>query len=316
MDREPLPRLDTAPELAARILPYCRLERGDVWEDALRGHRVGVLDATSWPEMERLIGERRARLVMSDPPYNLAVGGRSSARLFQIDLARYLEFARGWVESARRMLDADSHLYVWLGADQNRHFQPLPDFMLLMRGYPELRSRSFLSIRKQRGYGTQANWMSVRQELLCYVKGNPPFHVVYTEIPKILRGYYKLVGGRHTENLERSRSETLRAGNIWVDIQQVFYRMEENVPGAYAQKPLAAVERILRSSSEEGALVVDFFAHSGTALIAAERLGRVCYTFDIDPLFAELTIRRLEHFRASGKTGFQTANPFPELHSS
>jgi len=316
MDREPLPRLDTAPELVARLLPYCRLKQGEIWEDAVRGHRVGVLDATSWPEIVRLVGERRARLLMSDPPYNLAVGGRSSGRLFQTELAEYLKFSRSWVENAGRILDADSHLYVWLGADQNRSFQPLPDFMLVMRGYPELRSRSFISVRNQRGYGTQSNWMSVRQELLCYVKGAPPFHVVYTAIPKILRGYYKEVGGRRTENLERSRSETLRPGNIWVDIQQVFYRMEENVPGAYAQKPLAAVERIIRSSSEEGSLVVDFFAHSGTALIAAERLGRVCYTFDIDPLFAELTIRRLERLRALGKTGFQTANPFPELHSS
>ncbi len=313
MDREPLPRLDTAPELAARLQAYCRLARGEVWEDSLRGHRVGVLDAASWPEVERLVGGRRARLIVSDPPYNLAVGGRSSGRLFRTELSDYLEFSRAWVENALRVLDANSHLYVWLGADQNRHFQPLPDFMLLMRAYPELRSRSFLSLRNQRGYGTQANWMSVRQELLCYAKGAPPFHVVYTGIPKILRGYYKTVAGRRTENLERSRSETLRPGNIWVDIQQVFYRMEENVPGAYAQKPLAAFERILRSSSEEGSLVVDFFAHSGTALIAAERLGRICYTFDIDPLFAELTIRRLERFRKEGKTGFQTANPFPEL---
>ena len=41
-----------------------------------------------------------------------------------------------------------------------------------------------------------------------------------------------------TENIERGKSPNIRPGNVWVDIQQVFYRMEENVPGCYAQKPL------------------------------------------------------------------------------
>ena len=70
---------------------------------------------------------------------------------------------------------------------------------------------------------------------------------------------------------------------MWgVYIQQVFYRMEENVPGCYAQKPLKAIERIILSATDEKDLVVDFFAHSGTTLIAGEKLKRKVYTFDID----------------------------------
>ena len=36
-----------------------------------------------------------------------------------------------------------------------------------------------------------------------------------------------------------------------LDIQQVFYRIEENVPGYYAQKPLKAIERIIMSATDE-----------------------------------------------------------------
>ena len=145
------------------------------------------------------------------------------------------------------------------------------------------------------------------------LKAIPKFNVVYTEIPKVLRGYYKVVNGRLTENLERSKSNTIRPGNVWLDIQQVFYRLEENVPGCYAQKPLKAIERIILSSSEEGDLVVDFFSHSGTTLLAGEIHNRKVYTFDLDPIFAEITIRRLEHYRKSGRTGWQWRNPFPEI---
>jgi site-specific DNA-methyltransferase (adenine-specific) len=167
-------------------------------------------------------------------------------------------------------------------------------------------------MRNQRGYGTQKNWMSVRQELLSYVKGDPPFEVQYTDIPKILKGYYKEVGGERTENSERSKSDYIRPGNVWVDIQQVFYRLEENVNGCYAQKPLKAIERIALASSHPGDLLLDCFAHAGTTLLAAERTGRRCVTIDIDPIFTEIAIRRLERFRTLGKTGWQAGHPFEE----
>jgi site-specific DNA-methyltransferase (adenine-specific) len=198
-----------------------------------------------------------------------------------------------------------------MGADQNEGFQPLPDFVLMMRE-AGFRSRSFITMRNQRGYGTQKNWMAVRQELLYYLKGAPVFNVdaEYTDIPKILRGYYKEVNGVPTENLDRSKSENIRAGNVWVDIQQVFYRMEENVNGCYAQKPLKTCERIIRASSNPCDLILDFFAHSGSTLLSAEILRRRCYTMDIEPVFCEIVIRRLERFRASGATGWQNSNPF------
>ena len=96
------------------------------------------------------------------------------------------------------------------------------------------------------------------------------------------------MNGRVIENLERSRSDTIRAGNVWVDIQQPFYRMEENVSGCYAQKPLKSIDRIIRASSAPGDLVIDFFAHSGTALLASEMLSRRCFTADIDPIYADM----------------------------
>lgn len=193
---------------------------------------------------------------------------------------------------------------------------PMPEFCLSMRTRHEWNARNWITLRNQRGYGTQKNWMWVRQELLYYVKGTPVFNInaEYTDIPKILRGYHKQVAGKWTENMERSKSETIRAGNVWVDIQQVFYRRHENVPGCYAQKPIKSVERIISASSSINDSVIDPFCHSGTTLIVCEKLDRKCITFDIDPVFAEISIRRLEHFRQTGLEGWQCSNPFPEIN--
>lgn len=317
MAKEKLQRIDSNQETRNILLPHCRLKQGQVWEDPCSGHKVGCLDASAETDVQMLLGDAKATLAIQDPPYNVVVGNVNSDRLGQIPLKGYVSWCRKWVQNTCRILENDASLYVWLGADQNERFQPLPDFMIMMREFEEMKTRSLITMRNQRGYGTQKNWMAVRQELLYYIKGRPKFNVdaEYTAIPKILRGYYKKVNGQMTENLERSKSENIRAGNVWVDIQQVFYRMEENVPGCYAQKPLKAIERIVSANSDAGDLIVDFFAHSGTTLLACEKLKRRCFTMDIDPIFAEITIRRLEHYRKTAQTGWQFRSPFHEVEA-
>lgn len=304
IEESPLLRLDLCEETREKLKPFCRLRLGEIWIDPTGRHRVGCLDAADKISALQFMNGDKAELAIHDPPYNLIAFGKQ-------DVDSYLKWCRNWVGNTLDSLLPDSSFYVWLGADQNRGFQPLPDFMLMMRDFP-LAARSFLTMRNQRGYGTQQNWMAVRQELLYYISGKPIFNVEaeYTDIPKILRGYYKQVGNLVTENLERGKSENIRAGNVWVDIQQVFYRMEENVAGCYAQKPLKSIERIIRASSNKSNIVIDFFAHSGTTLLASEILERKCYTLDIDPIFCEIAIRRLERFRGTRKLGWQNCSPF------
>ncbi len=274
MLNHPLARLDRDEKLRHRLLPFCRLKPGEIWRDRRNGHLVGCLDATS--------------------------RGRGED---------FVAWLRRVVNNTYEALAPNSSLYLWIGADQKNDFAPLPEVMLMMResGFT---SRSFITLRNQRGYGTQKNWMSVRQELLYYTKGSPGFTPQYTDIPKALKGYYKEVNGRMTENTERGRGDSIRAGNVWIDVQQVFYRMEENVNGCYAQKPLKAITRIIEASSSPGDTALDFFSHSGTTLLAAEMTRRRCLAMDIDPIFCEITIRRLENFRLSGRTGWQNSNPF------
>ncbi|OQY16595.1 MAG: site-specific DNA-methyltransferase [Chloroflexi bacterium] len=302
MKNNPLPRLDKDKSLRQKLLPLCRLKPGEIWIDSVNDHKIGCLDATNSLDVERLLDGTLAKLAIHDPPYNLVA-------FRERKLDEYIDWCKKWVANTWRALDQDSALYIWIGADQRNHYQPLPDFMIMMREF-DFEPKSFLTMRNQRGYGTQKNWMAVRQELLYYAKGNPFFQVQYTDIPKILRGYYKKVGERITENLERSKSNTIRPGNVWVDIQQVFYRLEENVSGCYAQKPLKSIERIIQASSTPGDLIIDFFSHSGTTLIASELHNRRCFTIDIDPIYCEISIRRLERLRKTGKLGWQNGHPF------
>ena len=62
-------------------------------------------------------------------------------------------------------------------------------------------------------------------------------------------------------------------------------------------KPVSLVADALADCTERGSdIVVDPFLGSGTTLIAAERVGRICYGIELNPGYVDLTIRRWERF--------------------
>ena len=100
----------------------------------------------------------RAQLAVHDPPYNLAA--------FELrSINEFIDWCLEWVAITDSVLASDASLYVWLGTDQNDGFQPLPEFMLMMRSQP-FTPRSLITMRNQRGYGTQKNWMAIREPLI------------------------------------------------------------------------------------------------------------------------------------------------------
>jgi len=276
-------------------------EYGMIWEDPVSGHRVGCLNVSKKEDVEKLMQDEKALLAVQDPPYNVDINDEFG----NLPLDQYMNWSERWVNNTLDVLHHNSSLYVWLGADVRSGLQPLPDFIFMMRNKP-VKIRSFITMRNQRGYGTQKNWMAIRQELLYYIKGEPAFDVQaeYTDIPKKTKGYYKKINGKMTENFERSKSLTIRAGNVWHDIQQVFYLMHENIEGCFAQKPLKSAKRIIEASSKTGDLVIDFFGHSGSTLLQAELNKRKCYTMDINPNYCKIMVARLLHHRRTGETGW------------
>jgi DNA modification methylase len=77
-------------------------------------------------------------------------------------------------------------------------------------------------------------------------------------------------------------------------------------------KPVELAERSIQYSSRPGENVLDLFSGSGSTLIACERLGRRCYTMEIDPLYSDLTVDRYQRF--TGKPAILTrtnSSPIP-----
>ncbi|TFH00307.1 MAG: site-specific DNA-methyltransferase, partial [Candidatus Thorarchaeota archaeon] len=84
---------------------------------------------------------------------------------------------------------------------------------------------------------------------------------------------YRSRFGRYTKKQYIKDSPGLLVSDLWHDIAPVQGASQENT-GFLTQKPEALLDRIIKSSTEEGDLVGDFFAGSGTTAIVAEDLNR------------------------------------------
>ena len=61
-------------------------------------------------------------------------------------------------------------------------------------------------------------------------------------------------------------------------------------------KPIPLCARAIQNSSKPEEIVLDSFGGSGSTLMAAEQTGRSCYTMEIDPIYADVILRRWEAF--------------------
>lgn len=88
-------------------------------------------------------------------------------------------------------------------------------------------------------------------------------------------------------------------GDVWTDISMV--RSGPESRDYPTQKPLALLERIIAASTREGDVVLDPFAGCGTAIVAAERMGRRWIGIDITYLAINEVVDRLQTERREGR---------------
>lgn len=86
--------------------------------------------------------------------------------------------------------------------------------------------------------------------------------------------------------------EEMLVGDTWTDIPDAMHMGHEKL-GYPTQKPLALLERIINASSNKNDIVLDAFCGCGTALVAAQNLGRQWIGIDISPTACRVMAKRL-----------------------
>lgn len=143
---------------------------------------------------------------------------------------------------------------------------PLFSVMSLMEDqdlFYHWRFRNFITWKKRRAYGKSHDYLFCREEILWYSVSAERTAVTFNiPLTDKLRGYAGF------DKDHPAKSEYKRVSNVWSDIPELM-RPERN-----CQKPIPLLDRIIKTHSNEGDLVVDFFAGWGTTGVSALKLGR------------------------------------------
>ncbi len=103
---------------------------------------------------------------------------------------------------------------------------------------------------------------------------------------------YRSKNGRYSKKQYLAEVEGLLISDLWTDDEVAPIQSSEKV-GYETQKPASLLERVIKSASNEGDLIADFFAGSGITGAVAEKLGRHWIMSDLGRFAIHTTRKRL-----------------------
>ena len=245
---------------------------GDIWQ--IGSHRLICGDSTERETYQRLLGEVRAQLVFTDPPYNVPIAGHVGG----LGSVQHREFAMASGEMSQSEFTAFlTSVFVQLAefsVDGSIHFQCMD-----WRHVDEI---------------LQAGWNAYRElkNICVWAKNNGGMGSLYRSQHELVF-VFKSGTSPHINNVELGKHGRYRT-NIWNYAGVNSFGNDRSDLALHPTvKPVALVADAIRDCSHRKGIVLDAFAGSGTTMIAAERTGRRGYGIEIDPLYCDVIIRRL-----------------------
>ena len=243
-----------------------------------------VIQGNNLLSLASLLGryEGKIRLIYIDPPYNTSSDSFKYNDSF--NHSSWLTFMKNRLELARRLLAEDGSIYIQLDYNEVHYCKVLMDEIF---GSNCFQREIIWDTQVLSGYKTMVNnWVRGHDSILFYTKSPSNFFFNKLKRPQTqeyLDSFNKIdENGRYymvAHGTRRYRDEAEERGrvfgDVWDDIKS-FMQMptaSERVDFS-TQKPEALLERIIKSATNEGDIVLDFFSGSGTTGVVAHKLKR------------------------------------------
>jgi len=263
------PEDDIMPDLAPR-----RVSPGDLWQ--LGPHRLACGDALDPAVLDLLMAGEVARMVFSDPPYNVKidghVGGSGKVKHREFAMAAgemsEAEFTGFLTRALRNMADHSCDGSIHFLCMDWRHMREM-----LAAGHAVYDELKNLIVWAKDNGGMGTFYRSRHELVFAFKKGTAP-HVNSFELGQ---------HGRYRTNVWTYRGvNTMRAG-----------RMEE-LRLHPTVKPVQMIADAIKDVSGRGEIVLDAFGGSGSTLIAAGKTGRRARLVELDPIYCDRILARWE----------------------
>lgn len=274
------------------------------------------------------IEDEKIDLIYLDPPFFTQEVQKLSSRKNKAEYSfsdkwdsmdEYLLFMEERLEECRRILKNTGSIFVHCDRNASHYLKVLLDKVFGLANF-----QSEIIWIYKRWSNSKKGLLNNHQTILFYSKtGNFKFNRIYTEysettnVDQILQDRVRDKDGKAKYKTDKNGEVVLgqsKKGVPLSDVWEIPYlnpKAKERV-GYPTQKPVILLEQILKLVTEEGDLVLDPFAGSGTTLVAAKMLNRNYYGIDISKdavLLANERLRNLikteSYLLKKGKAAYQ-----------
>ncbi|MFN8649297.1 site-specific DNA-methyltransferase [Streptococcus sp.] len=244
-------------------------------------------------ELKNADGTDGVRLVYIDPPFATKQdfsNKDSKAYSDKLAGAEFLEWLRKRLILLREVLSDNGVIYVHMDYRKIHYIKVLMDEI-----FGEGNFRNEIIWCYAGGGISKKDFPKKHDVIYRYSRGSS-----YKYYPQ-LRPYSETGSGRRSDGSKYDKDSGTPHNDWWVDIPTENTQSKIHT-GYPTQKPEKLLERIIKSSSDEGDLVLDCFGGSGTTAAVAEKLGRRWITVDAGKLSIYTIQKRI--------LGIETYNPF------
>ena len=223
---------------------------GDLWH--LGKHTLLCGDATKTESYQKLLGDHKVNLVLTDPPYNVDYSSKAGKikNDHQTD-DKFYQFLLAAFQNTNQAMANDASIYVFHADTEGLNFR-----------------RAF----QDAGFYLSGCCIWKKQSL---VLGRSPYQWQHEPV---LYGWKK--DGKHEWYTGRKES------TIWE-----FDRPKQSKEHP-TMKPIPLLAYPIMNSTMSNCTVLDPFGGSGSTLIACEQTNRICYMMELDPKYCDVIVNR------------------------
>ena len=274
---------DEVPEVPEE--PKAKL--GDIYQ--LGNHRLMCGDSTKEEDVAKLMNGELADLVVTDPPYNVAIENSQGMKIKNDDMGNeeFLDFLTKAFNCLNISLKKGGAFYVWFASREHINFETA-----LNKNGLEVRQELIWN-KNSLILGRQDYQWKHEPCLYGWKDGDSHYFIDDRKQTTVIEDKKPDIKKMKKEEMQKLLEEIYSDKTSTTIINEDKPSVNDLHP---TMKPIKLIARQVKNSSKVGEKVLDLFGGSGSTIITCEQLNRKCYTMEYDPIYVDVIIERWENF--------------------
>ena len=261
-------------------------------------HRLMCGDSTSIADVEKLMGEQQADLLLTDPPYNVDYEGGTDKKLKikndNMEDQAFRQFLIDVYKAADHVMKPGAPFYIWHADSEGANFRgaakdvgwQIRECLIWVKNSLVLGRQDYQWRHEPCLYG----WKAGAGHYFTDSRAESTVIEDQVNVDKLSKDELKPLCKRLLE----PSCETTVIREKKPSINDIHPTM----------KPVKLFGRLVKNSSKRNDIVLDLFGGSGTTIVACEQLNRRAYLMELDPAYVDACVQRYIRFKESDNDVF------------